>query len=274
VTWLRGQFQARPVTPLLADTLELAHRRGWDEQLIETAAEGLVGALDRPEFRGAVADLVDGVMSSYRERMGGYPSLLIGFADLIGLIDRDRLASALLGALRKAADDPQDPLRRRVRNALAQLPGRLRSDSELAARVEAAKRDLLSSPVTAKLIGDAAARLHEVLIAELRNEGSDLGAWVADQLERLRLTVAADEVLRADLDRWLKAQAAALVERYQDRVAAFIERGVHALGPEGAVRLIEEHAGDDLQYIRVNGTVVGGLAGGAIHGIHLLLRLL
>ena len=48
---------------------------------------------------------------------------------------------------------------------------------------------------------------------------------------------------------------------------------VRALGPEGAVRLIEEHAGDDLQFIRVNGTVVGGLAGGAIYAIHLLLRL-
>ena len=47
-----------------------------------------------------------------------------------------------------------------------------------------------------------------------------------------------------------------------------------ALGPEGAVRLIEEHAGDDLQYIRVNGTVVGGLAGGAIYLVHLLVAAL
>jgi uncharacterized membrane-anchored protein YjiN (DUF445 family) len=39
------------------------------------------------------------------------------------------------------------------------------------------------------------------------------------------------------------------------------------------VRLIEEHAGDDLQYIRVNGTVVGGLAGGVLYAIHLVLRL-
>jgi uncharacterized membrane-anchored protein YjiN (DUF445 family) len=65
----------------------------------------------------------------------------------------------------------------------------------------------------------------------------------------------------------------AVVERYKERVAAFIERGVHTLGPDGAVRLIEEHTGDDLQYIRVNGTVVGGLAGGAIYAVHLLLRL-
>jgi uncharacterized membrane-anchored protein YjiN (DUF445 family) len=202
-----------------------------------------------------------------------YPNLLLGFADMIGLIDRDRLASALLGALRRVAKDPEDPLRRRLRDALAKLPGRLRAESELAARVETLKRDLLGSAVTTKLIDDAALRLHAALIAELGSPSSDLIAWLIEQLERFRLALADDAALRADLGRWLKAHATALVERYQGRVAAFIERGVHALGPEGAVRLIEEHAGDDLQYIRVNGTVVGGLAGGAIHGIHLLLRL-
>jgi uncharacterized membrane-anchored protein YjiN (DUF445 family) len=65
-----------------------------------------------------------------------------------------------------------------------------------------------------------------------------------------------------------------VIDRYHPQIAFFIENGVRALGPEGAVRLIEEHAGDDLQYIRVNGTVVGGLAGGAIYAVHLLLRLL
>jgi uncharacterized membrane-anchored protein YjiN (DUF445 family) len=65
-----------------------------------------------------------------------------------------------------------------------------------------------------------------------------------------------------------------LIERHHARLAAFIENGVRALGPEGAVRLIEEHAGDDLQYIRVNGTVIGGLAGGALYALHLLLGLL
>lgn len=53
---------------------------------------------------------------------------------------------------------------------------------------------------------------------------------------------------------------------------ASMKKGVLALDSDGAVRLIEEHAGDDLPYIRVNGTVVGGLAGGAIYGVHLLLR--
>jgi len=76
------------------------------------------------------------------------------------------------------------------------------------------------------------------------------------------------------LDRWLKERFTEVIDRYYDRIARFIERGVHAFGPEGAVWLIEEHVGDDLQYIRVNGIVVGGLAGGALYAIHLLLGLL
>ena len=72
----------------------------------------------------------------------------------------------------------------------------------------------------------------------------------------------------------MKARVIETVERYHQRLAGFIENGVLALGPEGAVRLIEEHAGDDLQFIRVNGTVVGGLAGGLLYLVHLLLGLL
>jgi len=99
-------------------------------------------------------------------------------------------------------------------------------------------------------------------------------AWLAERLDRWRRALATDAALRGEVDRWARARAAELVERYHGRIAGFIEKGVRALGPEGAVRLIEEHAGDDLQYIRVNGTVVGGLAGGLLYGLHLLLRAL
>jgi uncharacterized membrane-anchored protein YjiN (DUF445 family) len=104
------------------------------------------------------------------------------------------------------------------------------------------------------------------------HERSELVAWVAERLDRARLGLIADTELRRELDGWIKARVLDLLEGQHGRIARFIEKGVLALGPEGAVRLLEEHAGDDLQYIRVNGTVVGGLAGGAIYGVHLLLR--
>jgi uncharacterized membrane-anchored protein YjiN (DUF445 family) len=274
VAWLQRVLLARPVTPLLATALEVARRHGWDQRVIEALAGALIDALDRSDFRSAVGDLVDQVLESYREKMGTYPRFLIGLANIFGLIDRDRLVAALHAALKKVADDPDDPLRQRLSEAVAGLPGRLRTDPDLAARVEAAKDELVASPGMARLLDDAAAGLRRALTADLGSDRSEVGAWVTARLEGARRQLASDDRLRQDLDRWLKQRVTEVVERYHDRIARFIERGVHALGPDGAVRLIEEHAGDDLQYIRVNGTVVGGLAGGALYAIHLLLRLL
>src|SRR5262245_8779512 len=274
VAWLRSVLRGRPVAPLLADVLDVAHHQGWDQRMIEALARALAETLDRPDVRDALAELVDDVVGSYRRRMGLYPNLLIGLANLLGLIDRDRLVTALQTALDKIADDPNDPLRARLSKAIAALPSRLRTDTGIAARVENAKEELLASAAVARLLEDAAAGLQRALVADLGGDRSELVSWFIDRVEGARQALMSDPDLREGLDRWLKSHAVQLVETDQSRVAAFIARGVHALGPEGAVRLIEEHAGDDLQYIRVNGTVVGGLAGGAIYGLHLLVRLL
>ena len=238
--WLRRALGEHPVAPLLADVLDVARRHGWDERVIEGLAGVLVDALDRPDFRAAVGELVDGVMDSYRQRMGMYPGILVSLANLFGLIDRDRLVAALHAALRKVAHDPDDPLRRRLSEALAELPPRLRDAADLGPRVEKAKVELLSSPAVTRLLADAAAGLHRMLLADLTRHDSGVVAWVTAQIERVRRALAEDEALRRDLDRWAKTQATTLVGRYQGRIADFIERGVHALGPEGAVRLIEE----------------------------------
>jgi uncharacterized membrane-anchored protein YjiN (DUF445 family) len=206
--------------------------------------------------------------------MGAYPRLLIGLADIFGLIDRERLVAALHAALKKVAEDPSDPLRSRLSEMLAALPERLRHDAALAARVEAAKDELLASPGMARLIEDAAVGLRQAIVSDLSSDRSEVVAWITARLDQAREQIVSDDRLRQELDRWLKLRATEAIERYHDRIARFIERGVHALGPEGAVQLIEEHAGDDLQYIRVNGTVVGGLAGGVLYAIHLLLHLL
>jgi uncharacterized membrane-anchored protein YjiN (DUF445 family) len=274
VGWLRRILVAQPAAPLLATTLETARGHGWDQRLIEAVAKALSDGLDRPDVRTTVGELVDEVLQSYRTQMGTYPRFLIGLADAFGLIDRDRLVGALQTALKRVADDPGDPLRQRLSAAVAELPDRLRTDPELAAHVESVKNELTASPGMTRLLEDAAGVLRAALVADLESERSEVIAWGTQQLDRARRQLASDDALRRELDRWIKHRLIELVERYHDRTAWFIERGIHALGPEGAVRLIEEHAGDDLQYIRVNGTVVGGLAGGAIYAVHLLLRLL
>ena len=274
ITRLRDLLLDRPLAPALAAALQMVHRHDWDQRVVTALAGSLAEALDRPAFRETVGELVDDLLARYRERMGVYPRFWIGVASLLGLIDRERVLSALQAGLRQVAHEPAHPVRQRLMEAIGELPGRLRNDSRLAERVEAAKRDFLATPIATRVIDDTAAALHRTLLADLERPRSEVRIWIVERLERARRALIADEDLRRQLDRWAKARVLEIVERHHERIAGFIENGVLALGPEGAVRLIEEHAGDDLQYIRVNGTVVGGLAGGLLYAIHLLLRLL
>jgi len=272
ITRLRDLLLERPLAPALAAALQLIRRYDWDQRIVTALAGSLAEALDRPAFRATVGELVDDLLARYRERMGAYPRFWIGVASLLGLIDRERVVSALQAGLRQIAQESDHPVRQRLVEAMAELPGRLRHDARLAERIEAAKRDLLATPIATKVIEDTAAALHRTLLADLERPRSEVRIWIVERLERARRALVADEELRGQLDRWAKARVLEIVERHHERIAGFIENGVLALGPEGAVRLIEEHAGDDLQYIRVNGTVVGGLAGGLLYAIQLVLH--
>jgi uncharacterized membrane-anchored protein YjiN (DUF445 family) len=196
----------------------------------------------------------------------------MSLASLLGVLDRDRLVAALHAGLREVAKDHDHPLRRQGVEVLADLERRLGIDAALVARVEAGKAELLGAPAVIALLDEAATSLARTLRDELADEGSELLAWLTERLERARRAIVTDAELRQAVDAWVKARTSELVERHHGRIASFIENGVRALGPEGAVRLIEEHAGDDLQFIRVNGTVVGGLAGGLIYAVHLIVR--
>jgi len=273
ITRLRDLLLDRPLAPVLAAAIQMVRRHDWDQRIVTALAGSLAEALDRPAFRATAGELVDDLLARYRERMGAYPRFWIGIASMLGLIDRERVLSALQAGLRQVAQEPDHPVRQRLMEAVSELPGRLRTDSRLAERVEAAKRDLLATPIATRVIEDTAAALHRTLLADLERPRSEVRVWIVERLERARRALVADEELRLQLDRWGKARVLEIIERHHQRIAEFIENGVLALGPEGAVRLIEEHAGDDLQYIRVNGTVVGGLAGGLLYAIHLALRL-
>ncbi|HEV8585329.1 MAG TPA: DUF445 domain-containing protein [Methylomirabilota bacterium] len=271
VARLRAMVAAEPIAPTLAAALRIARDNGWDARVVQALVLALADALERPDVRATVAEVIDELLARYRARMGVYPRLWIGLAELLGVLDRERIVTALHAGLREVANNPDHPLRARVSEIVAELEARLTTDATLVAKVEAAKNELLATPAVVALLDDLAASLRRTLLADLAAPRSETAAWIAERLERARQVLVTDAALRAQVGDWIKARAGELVLRYHGRIAEFIENGVRALGPEGAVRLIEEHAGDDLQYIRVNGTVVGGLAGGAIYGVHLFI---
>jgi uncharacterized membrane-anchored protein YjiN (DUF445 family) len=271
---LRRALVHAPLAPLLATALRIARRQGWDQRILDGAFSVLASAMERPQFRQAVGEVIDDLLARYRERLGVYPRFFMGVATLLGVLDRDRLVAALHAGLREVARDREHPLRAQGTDVLADFERRLVEDPALAARVELAKVELLQAPAVAALVDEAAEAVTRALRADLAGERSELAAWLAERLDRARVALVDDAALRGEIDAWARTRLTELIERHHGRIAEFIENGVRALGPEGAVRLIEEHAGDDLQFIRVNGTVVGGLAGGVIYAIHLILHAL
>jgi uncharacterized membrane-anchored protein YjiN (DUF445 family) len=274
VARLRALLADQPVAPTLAAALRIARENGWDRRIVQGLVLAMADGLDRPDVRETIGEVIDDVLARYRQRLGVYPRLWIGLAEVLGVLDRDRIVGALHSGLREVAKNPDHPLRTRASEIVVELESRLTRDPVLAARVEAAKSEFLATPAVVALLDDLAASLRRTLLADLAAPRSEVAAWIAERLERARQALVTDAGLRSEIGQWVKARASELVLRYHGRIAEFIANGVRALGPEGVVRLIDEHAGDDLQYIRVNGTVVGGLAGGAIYGVHLLVRFL
>src|SRR6266542_525238 len=102
------------LAPTLARAVEMAHEHGWGERAIEAVAASLGRALDRPDVRASVVEVVDDLLARYRERMTGPPRFWLALADVFGLLDRERLVSALRAGLAAVAGDATHPIRREL----------------------------------------------------------------------------------------------------------------------------------------------------------------
>ena len=158
-----------------------------------------------------------------------------------------------------AAPEAQAAIRERIRAELPTLARFFQADAYVLAKLMAAAQSLLDEvqsdpahPLRAELRGFVLGRLEDFL------------ASAAGRLQ-------GDAAFRARLNRWLATRAGALTEAYKHEVAAFVSTQVKSWDARRAVRAIELAIGKDLQYIRVNGTLVGGLIGLGLYGATRLL---
>ena len=169
--------------------------------------------------------------------------------------------------------DPGHPARGAVDGYLTRLAERLQHDPAMIDRVEDAKTSLFDSPRVRELAARAWEGAKTGLLAALADPGSGLRrratAAVAEVGERLRTEPA----LQRRVDGWVTDAAVVTVDRYRHDIASIITDTVERWDAAETTEKIELMVGRDLQYIRLNGTVVGALAGVAIYAIaNLVLR--
>ncbi len=143
----------------------------------------------------------------------------------------------------------------------------LKTSPELAARADDLKLRLIEHPEFVKWTDGLWDSLRDHLTAAADDDDSDL----ARRLEEIAITtgdrLVNDEELRAQVDAWVSNLARHLAERSGPEVASVIETTVERWDADETSRRLELQVGRDLQFIRINGTIVGGLVGLAIHGL-------
>ncbi|HWJ20969.1 MAG TPA: DUF445 domain-containing protein [Gemmatimonadaceae bacterium] len=179
----------------------------------------------------------------------------------------DKIVSGIERTLQDVSINPDHPLRGRFDHALDEFIERLRTSPEVIARAEQIKAEVLDSPAVREysrgLWDDVKHRL--VRYAE-RSDDEGPGA-VERGLVALGNAVLADPTLMAKVESWITEMVLYAVEQARDEVAHLIEHTVAAWDPDDTSRKIELQIGRDLQFIRINGTLVGGLVGLLLYSI-------
>ena len=183
----------------------------------------------------------------------------------------ERLANSVLDGLYKLLAevlvDPDHPLRAKIEEGLQELAHGLREDPEMQQRVERMKRELLDNPAIGDWWQGVWERLRANLIQSIRsNDGGGTG-YLGETLAELGSALRDDARLQRQVNRFARRTAVGVATRYGDQIVQLVSETVRRWDAQTITDRVESAVGRDLQFIRINGTLVGGLVGLTIHAL-------
>ncbi len=183
----------------------------------------------------------------------------------------ERLLEGTQRLLRELQDDPDHPLYQQFTALIDRWIVNLQFDPQVQAQGELFKRELLAHPIVRELAQASWRDLKLTLIEQSMSPSSALHRSIALAVGRFADLLERDPEWREKIDRWLSAAITALVRRYRRSIGEFVTQTVNGWDTQLTTRRIELQFGRDLQFIRINGTIVGGLVGLIIYTLSLVL---
>ena len=181
----------------------------------------------------------------------------------------ERLANSVLDGLYKLLAevlvDPQHPLRDKIEEGLQELARGLREGPEMQERVERMKRELLENPAIGDWWQGVWERLRANLIQTIRTSGGTGHGYIGETLGELGAALRDDERLQRQINRFARRTAVGVATRYGDQIVRLVSETVKRWDAQTITDRVESAVGRDLQFIRINGTLVGGLVGLTLH---------
>lgn len=287
--WLRrpenAERAAREVATAARGAMAAADDDAVQELLRQLMQRHMVEPEWSPTLAGVLQDVVTGrhhervvdlVVEHTGDWVAAHPEMFVETVrrrspewspDLVDRLLAERLHAEALKYLAGIRDDRGHEARRAVDDWLTRLSAEMRDDPHTRASVERFKHSLFADERLRAWAGRAWTSLRDSLLDALEDPASDLHRALVAALRDLGARLQEDPVLRDRVDGHARAAAAYALSTYGPAVTGVIEETVARWDGDQTARTLELFVGRDLQYIRINGSIVGALAGLTIHAV-------
>ena len=259
---MSSQLQAIDLAPLAAGTLRGFVAEGRHQILFDDLLRVMHETLNQQE-----------TMAMIREKVRAeLPTLLKLYRADKFLVNK--IVASATAFFNEVRSDPQHPFRGEFDRMVLSFVDRLGTDQAYIDRIDGLKRDLLARPELADLARTVWANTRALIERSASGETQVLQHHLAGMFVAAGEALAGDAELRGEINKGLVTVLRSFVADQKSGVSTFISDQVKAWNMTQLISLIEINIGRDLQYIRFNGSLIGGLAGLALYSAEFLLRLL
>ena len=244
----RGRLQSMQLSPIVADAVDTLVAGGRHELIIDAAIDwGLATIVDEaPHIRGMVTERTNWLL-----RLAGADESLS--ATMITSVQR---------LLVEIKHDPWHPVRQKLVDAFKQWTFDLRHFPEAQERVEGFKDDLLANPAMSSWVHGLWDAARGALATSLKDPA---GNRMGSALIALGARIDGDPALKTGINAALRRAVAGLAKTHGDEIVKLVSETVRSWDAATITDKMEQAVGRDLQFIRINGTLIGGCIGVAIH---------
>lgn len=181
----------------------------------------------------------------------------------------ERLATGIIDGLHNLlfdmAEDVNHPLRHKVEEGLETLAYRLLHDPEMQDKVRGIKAEMLANPAMARWLDGLWERSRAALLRAARDPDNALSGQFGDGLKQIGESLMNDARMQMQINRFARRTLVGIANRYGDQIVRLVSETVRRWDAQTITGRVENAVGKDLQFIRINGTLVGGLVGLTIH---------
>jgi len=248
---ISGRLRKMEVAPLLGHALASAINEDRHVPMLEASIRWTARALDANEQ--LIRDMVH-KKANWILKLAGLEA---------------KLADAIIDGLRKLtvemSTDPAHPVRQKIEEALAQLANDLQTRPETRERVEAIKDQLLDNQSVSLWLDTLWQKGREAIIKAARNPDAVLAGKLGEVMKSMGTTLESDARIRAAINQFGRRATVGMAASYGSSIVKLVSETVRGWDARTVTARLEAAVGRDLQYIRINGTLVGGMVGLVLH---------